>query len=853
MTERLLDYFGGDELAAGAWYGKYRNDGEATPDDMHRRLAKEFFKVEKKYQLLDTASPRVKATLSDYGAFRKELTEESIYQMLKDFKYLIPQGSVMSQLGNNDSLGSISNCVVIPSPHDSYGGIMKSDELLVQLMKRRCGVGTDISTLRPATAKVSNAATSSTGVVSFMDRYSNSTREVAQGGRRGALMLSINIQHPDVKDFVTVKRDLTRVTGANISVRMTDDFLTAVEHDTDYVLRFPCNDDDSNAIAEQHIDDLSYGELEVFSVPDSDKLVYLRKVKAKELYDEFIESNWLSAEPGLLLWGNVINNSPDAAYDEYIQTSTNPCSEIAMQGYDTYRLIVINLTAFVKEPYSDCPVFNMTKLYEIAYEQQRLADDIVDLEIAKIDAILDKIRSEHQESSVEEELWVKIKETANNGRRTGCGFTGLGDAIAMMGYPYDSDESIDLVNSIMRTKMEAELDCTTDMAVCRGTFKEWDSEKEDNEFYISLEAMFPERASRMAKVGRRNISWSTVAPTGTVSMLAQTTSGIEPVFMTHYTRRKKVNANDTDARVDFVDVNGDKWQEYAVMHHGLANWWKVKGYSEELPELSDMSPEDVASVIVDSPYHGSTASEIDWGKRVVLQSIVQKYTTHSISSTINLPKDATRQDVSDIYMESWRNGLKGITVYRDGCRDGVLVSNDTEPVDELEHVASVKRPKSLDADVYHVQAKGNPFTIIIGLLNDKPYEVFGVYGSQGKHRQKGALTKKSANKYSLTQGEFTIDNITVEMEDEEVALTRMISMSLRHRVGVKYIVEQLGKSGGFISSYTKAISRTLKRYIADGETVKSKCSNPDCTGTGDNVVFEEGCSKCLDCGSSACS
>lgn len=849
ITKELLDYFGGDELASSAWYNKYRNDSEVTPDDMHLRMAREFAKVENKYiseeTILRIEEPYVK-DLSNYGKHRSDLNEESIYKLFKDFKYLIPQGSVMSQLGNESSLGSISNCVVIPPPHDSYGGIMKADEQLAQLMKMRCGVGTDISKLRPSTAKVSNSAKTSTGAVSFMDRFSNTTREVAQGGRRGALMLSMDVKHPDILDFIQSKRDLSKITGANISVKMTDDFLNAVKNDEVFTLRFP---------VDRKITDVIFSDQPMnvlIRVSDKDGEFYIRRVKAKEIYDEFIKSNWLSAEPGLLLWDNVIAYSPESVYEEYIQSSTNPCSEIAMQPNDTCRLIVMNLTSFVSNPYTKSSNIDYNKLYSIAYEQQRLADDIVDLEIGKVDKILDKINnSDDAVSTVEKEIWEALRQTALNGRRTGCGFTGLGDMLAMLGLNYDSDEALAVVDKVMRIKMKAELDCTIDLSLLRGSFKGWNASLEDdgNIFYETLGEYFPEQYDRMMAYGRRNISWSTVAPTGTVSMMTQTTSGIEPLFKTHYIRRKKVNNN--DGRIDFTDTNGDSFTEYPIFHKGLFDWWKAI-HADEKNKLEDIDKGMLNLIIENSPYYNSTAEEINWEKRIKLQSIVQRYTTHSISSTINLPSDCTEEEISNIYIKAWENGLKGITIYRDGCRDGILISSEVKE-EELDYKDSVKRPKKLNMELHHVTAKGERFTIIIGLLKDKPYEIFALRGEIGKHHISGLVKKLSGGRYDIEQGDITIEDITNEMSSAEIALTRLVSMGLRHRVNVKYIVEQLDKSGEFITSFSKAMGRTLKKYIPDGEKIKLKCSNPDCTGSGDNVIFEEGCSKCLDCGTSACS
>lgn len=847
MKNLVLEYFKGDELATSAWIDKYKMENEKTPDDMHKRLAIEFSKVEDAYK---EKQPEMTTglfnSLSDYGKTRPRLTEDRIYEMFKDFKYIIPQGSVMSQLGNNESFGSISNCVVIDSPEDSYAGIMEADSQLAHLMKRRCGVGLDISTLRPSGSKVSNSAKSSTGAVSFMNRFSETTREVAQGGRRGALMLTMDVNHPDILDFIKSKRDLTKITGANISIKVNDEFMRAVENDEDYILSFPVDKYiDYNLHSDQPFN-------QTIRCSDSEGDYYVKRVNAKEIYDEFIKSNWMSAEPAFLFWDRVQEYSPDGVYENYKQISTNPCSEIAMQPFDTCRLMVLNMTSFVDNPYTENAKFDFKKFREYAYEQQRLADDLIDLEVEKIDRILDKLREENNvKNKLEIDLWNNLKTTALNGRRTGCGFTGLGDTIAMLGYAYDSDESLSFVNEAMFNKFKGELDCTIDLSILRGSFKEWDNKLENNSFYAFIKTNFEEEWSRMCKFGRRNISWSTVAPTGTVSLMAQTTSGIEPLFMPYYIRRKKINPNQTN-KIDFVDDNGDSWTEYPVVHKGLSDWINIQAKGKY--SVSELDRGDLEGFFKESPYYGSTAESIDWLKRVELQSIVQKYTTHSISSTINLPNEVSEKEIADIYLHSWKQGLKGITVYRDGCRSGVLISDSsvTKNNNDFSDVDAVKRPKELDMDLFHTTAKGERFTIIVGLMENRPYEIFAVRGEIGRHGVSGRIKKLTGGKYDISQNEELIENITQGMTGAEIALTRLVSMGLRHRVNVKYIVEQLNKSEDFIVSFSKAIARTLKKYIPEGETSSVKCQNPDCTGDRTNVIFEEGCSRCLDCGSSKC-
>ena len=840
MGSELLSYFRNDELAAGVWQGKYAIEGEKTPDDMHRRLAKEFARIESIYQHdrkthLGLQSPATFNKLSHYGRHRDELDEEDIYNFFKDFKYIVPQGSIMSQLGA-PSIGSLSNCFVVGQPEDSYGGIFQKDEEMAQLMKRRGGVGIDLSTLRPQGTHTSNAAKSSTGAVSFMHRFSNTTREVAQNGRRGALMISMDINHPDIMDFIKIKRDLTQVTGANISIKLNDEFMKAVENNEDYALRFPCNI--AFPMDEIDITQSEYNKLETWAN------CRVKRIRAKEYWDEIIKSAHNVAEPGLMFWDTMVNYSPDGAYLQFKQVTTNPCSEIGMQPYDACRLIATNLFSFVEEPFTDEAWFNFDKFYKVNYEAMRLSDDLIDLELEHIDRILEKIVNDPEPDDVklrEYDLWHKIRETAQASRRTGLGFTALADTMAALGIKYDSDEALDFVEALMRKKMESELDCTIDLAILRGTFEGWNPLLETNDFYHFIDKEFPEQASRMDTYGRRNVSWSTVAPTGTVSLMTQTTSGIEPLFMPFYTRRKKVNPNDENARVDFTDQNGDTWQQFAVLHPKFRDWCEQH---EESTGIENYATEYLQELFEKSPWFGATANDIDWVKRVRLQAIIQKYITHSISSTINLPNNVSEAEVSTIYLESWKQGLKGITVYRDGSRSGVLVSNDATNSGNFEYKDAVKRPKEIDAEMHIVSAKGSKFTVIVGLVDGKAYEVFGYdYVPEDGKSRKGKLSKQARGNYV-----FDGHTITMEMSDEQAAITRLTSTALRHGADIKFIVEQLNKCDGDLFSFTKALARVLKKYIPDGEKSTVKCN--DCGS--DNVIFEEGCNKCLDCGSSKC-
>lgn len=857
MTKELMDYFQGDELAVDTWLRKYAQEGDVTPDDMHKRMAKEFARIDQKFNTRTISNPEWNA-LSYYGRHRDDLTEEFIYSLFKDFSFIIPQGSVMSQLGV-DSIGSLSNCFVVGQPYDSYGGIMEKDEHLVQLMKRRGGVGIDISTLRPEGTKTSNAAKTSTGAVSFMHRYSNTTREVAQNGRRGALMISIDVNHPDIFDFVRIKRDLTQVTGANISIKLNDDFMKAVINDKDYLLRFPCDQD----LTGFEDDDIPYDELIIYQ---EDTKVYVRRIKAKELWNEIIESAHGVAEPGLMFWDNMVDYSPDGVYALYRAITTNPCSEIGMSKDDACRLLATNLFSFVENPFTDESEFDYDRFYEYSYEAQILADNLVELELENIQRIINKIKLDPEPAEIkatELKLWENIKKMTASSRRTGTGFTALGDTLAALGIKYDSHSALKEIEEIMNTKMEAELDATIDMAIVRGPFKGWNRDLEwkpdghggvgQNSFFHFLSTEFEDQFNRMLKYGRRNVSWSTVAPTGTVSLMAQTTSGIEPLFMPFYTRRKKVNPGD-DVKIDFVDQNGDSWQEFPVLHPKFKDWINSQSYWKG--RFENWTTEMLQEQFEKSPWYGSTANDIDWIKRVQVQALIQKYITHSISSTINLPTNVSKEIVSEIYLRSWKEGLKGITVYRDGSRSGVLVTGQE---DEFVYHDAPKRPRTLDADVYKVTTLGEHFTVIVGLYDGKPYEVFVEEGHNKDFffadKGNNSVTKKSKGRYilSATRGNEELEvELALTISDEEAALTRMISTALRHGANIKFVVEQLNKADGTIVSFSKAIARTLKKYIPDGTKSTVLCQNEDCTGTRDNVIFEEGCYKCLDCGSSKC-
>ena len=797
---------------------------------MHKRMAKEFGRIEADYKLKYNLNGSAKF-LSKYGQEREDLTEAKVYSLFKEFGYIIPQGSVMSSLGNHYKLASLSNCIVVPELHDSYGGVFYTDQQLAQLFKRRCGVGVDISNLRPAGSSVSNAAGSTSGAVSFMNRFSHTTREVAQNGRRGALMLSMDIAHPDVEDFITIKQDLQKVTGANISIRLSDEFMHAVEANAEYTHKWPI---------------------------ESDNPKFTKTVNAKELWNTIIQCAHNTAEPGLIFWDRQHWYSTSSVYPGYKNTSTNPCSEIAMQGGDSCRLIALNLYNFVDNPFTKDASFRMEDFYKATYEGQRLMDDLVDLETEAIGRILNKVDADDEPENikmVEKETWELLLKTGKEGRRTGLGFTALADMVAALGMAIDSDEAIAMVESMMKEKCRAEFDSSIDMSLSRGSFVGFDSKIEKtSEFVQMLEKELPDVYERMMKFGRRNISISTVAPTGTLSMLAQTSSGIEPVFMTHYKRRRKLNEQDRDAKVDFIDDSGDKWQEFNVYHHNLKTWMEVTGETD----------------ISKSPYAGSTAPEINWNKRVEMQAAVQKYVTHSISSTINLPNDVSLDEVSNIYLESWKQGTKGITVYRDGSRAGVLVSADEKKDAVLENsefreTKAPSRPKRLDAKVVRFQNNKEKWIAVVGLLNGRPYEIFTgktedvfnmpavvEYGWIIKNKREDGSSQYDFQYEDKEGYKVTMGGLSRSFDKEFWNYAKLISGVLRHGMPLHYVVDLIGKMNLYdenINTWKSGVVRALKTFIANGTTV----SDHTCGECGDEgLVYEEGCLKCVSCGYSKC-
>jgi ribonucleoside-diphosphate reductase alpha chain len=806
ITE-CIKYYDGDSLSAKVFLDKYalRNEKgellEDSPIKMHRRLAKEFARVEAK-------------------KFATPLTEDEIFNLFDRFKYIVPQGSPMFGIGNNHQIISLSNCFVCDSPTDSYGGILKVDQQLVQISKRRGGVGTDLSLLRPNGSPTKNAAKSSTGVVSWAERYSNSIREVGQSGRRGALMLTISVHHPEIMAYATMKNDDSKVTGANISIRLSDEFLKAVEEDTDYELRFPV---------------------------DSPTPKISAMIKAREVWETIIHSAWLRAEPGLLFWDRITNYNAVDCYEAFgfKSKATNPCSEIPLPAFDSCRLMVQNFFSYVLNPFTDDARFDFDLFYQHTKIAQRLMDDLIDLEIEKVDAILEKVYSDPEPDDIKREeiyIWTRVKEMAQNGRRTGLGGTGIGDMLAALGIKYGSEESIKFVDSVQKQFKLASYESSMEMAKEIGAFPvwNWDIEKK-SPFLLAIKGENLELYNNIAKYGRRNIANLTFAPTGSVSIMTQTSSGCEPIFNLSYTRRKKVNPNDENIRVDFVDPNGDSWQEFTVYHPKVKNWMEVTGETD----------------LTKSPWHGATAEEINWINRVKLQATMQKHIDHAISSTINLPEDVSEDVVAQIYTEAWKSGCKGITVYRKNCRTGVLVEAPKEQGDKITKTVAPKRGEVLSGELHHFTLKGQRYYVAVGIYNGEVYEVFSAmnHDSDGeivipKDIKHGQIIKAKKSKYFFSS-EIGKWDLTNGHTDENVdALTRMISTALRHGTDVSFVVHQLEKTRGPLVSFAKFLARSLKKYIPDGTKVHGE-ECPECKGH--NMIREDGCVKCADCAWTKCS
>ena len=831
IKKETLKYFNGDELSADVWINKYSlkdsqgNHYELSPKDMHNRLAKEFSRIEKKYP--------------------KPLSKKKIFDLLDKFKYIVPQGSPMSGIGNDFQTVSISNCFVIGNKCDSYGGIMRTDQEQIQLMKRRGGVGHDLSHIRPNGSPVKNSALTSTGVPLFMERFSNSTREVAQGGRRGALMLSISIRHPDAEDFIDAKLEAGKVTGANISIKLDDDFLEAVKTDGDYIQTFPINDETTS------------GKGYLYDVIYESNGVYSRKIKAKRLWDKIVSNAWKSAEPGILFWDTILSESPARPYGkDWEEVSTNPCGEIPLNPYDSCRLLAINLFSYVENPFTKDARFNFELFKEHARYAQRLSDDIVDLELEKIDKILEKINNDPESESiksVEIDLWSKVKNTAIKGRRTGTGITGEGDMLAALDMKYGSDAGINFSEEVHKTLAIEAYKESVEMAKERGAFPIFDADLDYNSEFIKRicnedDELFQDMLG-IAPVGRRNIALLTIAPTGTTSLMTQTTSGIEPVFMPVYKRRRKINPQEKDVKIDFTDETGDSWTEYNVFHHKFVEWfinWNELGltYKEGLTTLEGKTEQDLQIISEKSPYHKATANDVDWIAKVKMQGSVQKWVDHSISVTVNLPNDVKSSLVGDIYMTAYDAGCKGITIYRDGSRSGVLITKDSK------EVKAKTRPKELPCDIHYVQANKKKYYVVVGLLDDKPYEIFA-FGK--KHiqipqiRKDGVLIKIKSGVYNLKYNGTIIENITQHFQyPEEDGFTRLLSLLLRRDISIEDIVDQVNKSDSFIGGFYKAITRVLSKNYIEDRDLEELC--PNCNSP---LRMEEGCKKCT-CGFSAC-
>ncbi len=826
-----LKYFEGDELAARVWVNKYAlkdsygNIFEKTPDDMHRRLAKELARIELQYP--------------------NPLSEHDIFELLRMFKYIVPAGSPMTGIGNMYQVASLSNCFVIgeENPADSYGGIMKADQEQVQLMKRRGGVGHDLSHIRPAGSPVYNSALTSTGIVPFMERYSNSTREVAQDGRRGALMLSISIKHPDAEKFIDAKLEQNKVTGANISVKIDDEFMRAVVERKKYTQQFPV---------------------------DAKNPVVVKEIDAHKLWDKIVHNAWKSAEPGILFWDTVIKESvPDSYAEEgYRTVSTNPCGEIPLCPHDSCRLLAINLFSYIENPFSASAKFNFDLFKKHVAYAQRIMDDIIDLELEKIDAIIQKIDADPETEEVkrvERQLWVNIQRKAKEGRRTGVGITAEGDMLAGLGLRYGSDEGIDFSTEVHKILALEAYRSSVTMAKERGAFTIYNWEKEKNNPFINrIKEADPELYNEMVKYGRRNIALLTIAPTGTTSLMTQTTSGIEPVFMPVYKRRRKVNPNDTDVNITFIDETGDSWEEYNVFHHNFVRWMNVNGYDSS--KLKFASQEEIEVLIQKSPYHKAASNDVDWLQKVKMQGAVQKWIDHSISVTVNLPNKATQELVSELYITAWQHGCKGTTVYRDGSRDGVLISSKKEEKNEQPE-REKKRPKSLKADIVRFNNNNEKWIAFIGLRDDLPYEVFtGRADEDGlpipKYVNSGfihKIKKEDGSKrydfvYTTKYGQqVIIEGLSYQFNPEYWNYAKLISGVLRQEMplmNVLNLISSLNLSSETINTWKKGVERALKRYIPDGTKPKNgiKCSN---CGS-DNVIYQEGCLICNNCGSSKC-
>ena len=847
--EASLKYFGGDELAARVWVNKYAmkdsfgNIFEKSPEDMHWRIAREIARIEKKY-----ANP---------------IPVEKVFELLDHFRYIVPAGSPMTGIGNDHQIASLSNCFVIglDGNADSYGAIMRIDEEQVQLMKRRGGVGHDLSHIRPKGSPVNNSALTSTGLVPFMERYSNSTREVAQDGRRGALMLSVSIKHPDAEAFIDAKMTEGKVTGANVSVKIDDEFMRDAVADKPYVQQWPI---------------------------DSKEPMVKKEISASKLWNKIVHNAWKSAEPGVLFWDTILRESiPDCYADLGFRTvSTNPCGEIPLCPYDSCRLLSINLYSYVKQPFTKDATFDFELFSKHVQLAQRIMDDIVDLEMEKIDKILEKIASDPQSDEVkgaEYHLWEKIKQKSGLGRRTGVGITAEGDMLAALGLRYGTQEATDFSVSVHKALALNAYRSSVTMAHERGAFAIYDAKREENNpFVLRIKDADPQLYADMVKYGRRNIACLTIAPTGTTSLMTQTTSGIEPVFMPVYKRRRKVNPNDADVHVDFVDEVGDSYEEYIVYHRKFLEWMKVNGYDT----TKRYTQEEIDSLVAKSPYYKATANDVDWLMKVRMQGAIQKWVDHSISVTVNLPNNVDESLVNRLYVEAWKCGCKGCTIYRDGSRAGVMISvskkdkkkDEKEQVKDnnMEEVGSKpclppkvveERPKELECDVVRFQNNREKWVAFVGLLNGYPYEIFtGLQDDDEgivlpKSVTKGKIIKQTCEdgshrydfQFENKRGyKTTVEGLSEKFNPEYWNYAKLISGVLRYRMPIDHVIKLVGSlqlKDESINTWKNGVERALKKYIVDGTQAKGqKC--PVCGH--ESLVYQEGCLICTNCGASRC-
>ena len=838
IRKASIEYFKGDDLATKVWATKYAlkdsfgNTYELTPDDMHRRLAKEIARIEKKYP--------------------NPLTEDELFELFRNFKYIVPQGSPMTGIGNEFQVASLSNCFVIgfDNDSDSYGAIIMIDEEQVQLMKRRGGVGHDLSHIRPKGSPVKNSALTSTGIVPFMERYSNSTREVAQDGRRGALMLSVSIKHPDSESFIDAKMESGKLTGANVSVRLHDDFMEAAINNKPFTQQYPVL---------------------------SNEPWYKKEVDANSIWKKIVHNAWQSAEPGILFWDTIIRESVPDCYADlgYKTVSTNPCGEIPLCPYDSCRLLAINLYSYINNPFTPEASFDFELFHKHVGIAQRIMDDIIDLEMEKIDKIIEKIQTDPEDDVIkrtELQLWEKIKVKTSQGRRTGVGTTAEGDMLAAMGFRYGTDEATDFSEKVHKAVAIAAYRSSVVMAKERGAFTVYDAKREEkNPFILRLREADPELYKDMVKFGRRNIACLTIAPTGTTSIMTQTTSGVEPVFMPVYTRRRKVNPNDKNVRIDFIDENGDTWEEYEVFHHKFVTWMEANNYST----TKHYTKEEIEEMVGKSPYYKATANDVDWLKKVQMQGRIQKWVDHSISVTINLPADATEELVRHLYEEAWRCGCKGVTVYRDGSRAGVLIAVEEKKDDKKDEKkicfpydeAHLIRPKELDCEIVRFQNSKDKWIAFVGLKDDRPYEIFTGLADD----EEGIMLPKTVNEGKIIKTvdehgnkrydfqfvnkrgyKTTVEGLSHKFDKEFWNYAKLISGVLRYGMPIDQVIKLvsgLQLDNESINTWKVGVERALKKYIPDGTQIKEQA----CPSCGEKaLVYQEGCLTCKNCVYSKC-